>query len=498
MNKAFLNYQSEVEKQIHQVWMPHDGQLDIVSAFFIDWVTGIFLQCGRKMGKTELAVYVLYMFGILFEGAECYFIADEKDHARKILWDNGRLPRFFSSFKRLNNESIDDFKRRREIGLKLQEKWVVGSNSTDMTTSLFNDSKIFVDGAKNYSKADGLSPTIVVYDEFKHHDPRFDIAMRPNLMALGGRILIMGTPPDNEDNYYCETTFEFQNKKDHLFFQRPSYMNPHVYSGPDDELLIEEERIYRLKKRYHVFAREYLAQIMPDEESMIFPNLDVKKHWGDYDEMLATIKRSFKDWDFFISFDPGSVKCFGVLFCAINKYDKRIYALDEIYETDQRQTTVKKIMAKAMEKWRNINAYDDDWYMVHDNQAAWFGVEVLQEFEIGIHSCTKDVNNKEAKLSVIKDAIFTNRFLMSNRCPKTWWEMTNYKKDESGRIPKENDHNIDNLRYILNAAYYDSVPKEIIDLDKISNRRSHTIESDFNRNNEVERLLGGIDEFIDY
>ena len=120
----------------------------------------------------------------------------------------------------------------------LQKKWVTRVNETEMMVRLDNGSMLKVDGAKNWKKADGLGPVFIVYDEFKNHDPRYDRAARPNLMDLNGRILIIGTPPDNEDNYYCETEVEFQNKPNHKYYKRPSWMNPHVYSGPDCQKLM--------------------------------------------------------------------------------------------------------------------------------------------------------------------------------------------------------------------------------------------------------------------
>lgn len=495
MSKDFQKFQESIEREIHQVWSPHEGQYDIVSAFLIDWVDGVFLQCGRKLGKTELAVYLLIMFALLFENAECYFVADEKDHARKILWNNGRLPRFFTSFRQQKNETYEQFKERRRIGQILQDKWIVGVNNVDMTVTLFNGSMIMVEGAKNFSKADGLSPAFAVYDEFKHHDERFDIAMRPNLRTFNGRILIMGTPPDNEENYYCKIADEFKHKKNHLFFNKPSYMNPHVYDGPNDEGLAEEEKEYRRRGEWHIFAREYLAQIVPDQNSMIFPMLDAKKHIGDYDEMVSIVKRRHKDWDLFISFDPAASSVFGVLLVAINRHDKRLWLLDEIYEDKTSETRAKAIFIRAREKWREICAYDADWYKIYDYAEKWFQVEIAGEFDEAINPCEKDMKNKEAKLSVVKDAMLYNRFKASTRCEKSFWELQLYKKDEKGMIPKKNDHNIDNLRYILNAAYYTSVPNEM--LEESDDIRAFTHSNDMALDNNAEHILGGMD-YDDY
>lgn len=440
--------------------------------------------------NTELAVYMLYMFALLFENAECYFIADEKDHARKILWNNGRLPRFFTSFRQQKGESYEDFNHRRQVGEMLQNKWVKSVNNVEMAVTLHNNSMIMVEGAKNFSKADGLSPAFAVYDEFKHHDERFDIAMRPNLRTFNGRILIMGTPPDNEENYYCKIADEFRHKKNHIWVQKPSYCNPHVYDGPEDDGLAEEEKEYRRREEWHIFAREYLAQIVPDQNAMIFPMLDKKKHVGKYEEMVEEIRRRNKDWDLYVSFDPASSSVFGVLLVAIHKHDKRVWLLDEIYETSTMNTRAKHIFERAREKWRAINPYDGDWHKIYDHAEKWFQVEIAGEFDEAIFPCEKDLKNKEAKLSVIKDTMIYDRFLVSDKCPKTLWELQLYKKDEKGMIPKENDHNIDNLRYILNANYYVSVPHEPLVIK--DDRRGFKMEEELSDSMEAERLMGGL------
>ena len=497
-HSEFLKYKEEVERDIHSIWLPHSGQLEIAKAFLLEWMLGVFLQCGRKFGKTDIACYLLYMFAMLFENAECYFIADEKDHARDIIWNNGRLPRFFTSFRQRKDESYADFKARKILGEKLDNKWIASVNNSEMIVKFRNNSFIAVEGAKNYAKADGLTPTFVVYDEFKHHDRRYDTAMRPNLRALNGRILIMGTPPPDEENYYCETADEFRNRDKHIWLKRPSYMNPHVYDGKDDPFLKEEEKAYRRKGEYHVFAREYLAEIYPDYNSMIFPMYNPEVHVGKYEEMVAEVKRNYRDWDLFVSFDPAASSVFGVLLVAINNKDKRVWLLDEIYEDRTMETRAKSIYSRARDKWREINAFDADWHKIYDHAEKWFQVEIALEFDEAIFPCEKDLKNKEAKLSVIKDTMLHGRFKATDRCSKTCWELQVYKKDENGKIPKENDHNIDNLRYILNAAMYESVPKEEIKAD--DPRRAFSMDNDFSEDSEAERLLGGYtdDEYFDY
>jgi hypothetical protein len=437
----FLDLQESIEREVHQVWTPHAGQMPIICDFLIHWRTGVFVQCGRKWGKTEAAIYLCYMFALLFPGAEIYYVADEKDHARDICWDNGRLPYFLTRLVRGEHESQGDFETRCRKGRQLEKRWIDGVNNAEMKIRFRNGSVVKVEGAKNFTIADGLSPTFVVYDEFKDHDRRFDERMRPNLMARKGRILIIGTPPGNKDNYYCSTAEEFKSKREHSYYLMPCYLNPIVYPGGEsDSALIEEMEAYRKKGELHVFKREYLAQITPDQTRVIFPMFDRLRHIRPHQELIDMIKRSHRDWELYSSFDPGTTSVFANLQVAIHKHSKLVLLINEIYEKQAMQTYARNIYTRSKTLRDEVDEFDGHWVEIYDHAAAWFQVEIAQEFGVGLMPCTKDMKNKEAKLSVIKDALLYDRLLVSDRCVNAIWEIENYAKDENGKIPKENDH----------------------------------------------------------
>jgi len=161
---------------------------------------------------------------------------------------------------------------------------------------------------------------------------------------------------------------------------------------------------------------------------------------------------------------------------AIHKYTKRIFILDEIYEKEQGKATSKAIWRRAVEKMRAINPIDDDWIKIYDYAAAWFQNEIQMEFGEAIFPCTKDLKNKEMKLSLIKQLLIEDLLVMSDNCPNMFWEARNYRKDENGRIPKENDHLLDDLRYILNTAHYYSIPGQR--MERKSDWRAYKYEDD--------------------
>jgi hypothetical protein len=142
---------------------------------------------------------------------------------------------------------------------------------------------------------------------------------------------------------------------------------------------------------------------------------------------------------------------------AVHRYNKHIIILDELYINKLGKNSTRQIVPATLEKANEINPVGDDWMDCYDHAAAWFASEVSFEYPDYPHAllpCTKDLKNKDAKLSLIKDTLNKEVFTMTDRCLKLYWEMENYKIDDNGKIPKENDHAIDCLRYMLNLANY--------------------------------------------
>ena len=425
----------------------------------------------------------MYMFAILFPNSQIYYIADTMKHAGELVWKNQRLQRFFLSPKRLRGESDEQYEARRAWGAELHEKYVDKKNDSEMRLYFKNGSFIKVDGAENYANADGIEPDFMVYDEFKSHDPRFNEAMEPNLRVKRAPLLIVGTPPEELGTYYEKIANSFKRLSYGAHYQRPSYLNSHLYPlGERDPEFREECEKYIARGDDDVLRRELYAEIVVSGQKALFPVLELpqydydnnrfmghSKHIRPHDELLERIRRAPKDWEFYDTYDPGSAVCFAGLFGVVNKYTKQVIILDQIYETDTRNTSVGVIYPQAAQIMQEIYAYEDYWYGTYDNAATWFFNEVNDRYGRALMPCEKDLKNKENKLGMIKDMLLENVhdsdepfLLFSDRCMRGYdremgliHEMVSYRKDDNGRIPKEHDHAIDALRYKLNAMGWD-------------------------------------------
>jgi hypothetical protein len=442
-------YTAMVLKDLQEVWPdPHIGQIEIGRAVFGEGARYVGVECGRNFGKTEILAYILHRWAMLIPNEQFYYVAPFYNQACELVWESGRLPNFLKH---------------------LREKYVAKVNETEHRMHFKNGSFIKLLGADNFETARGLKPRGVGYDEFKDFDYRFHKRMADNLGAKKAPIVIVGTPPEEEDHFFFTVMDDFKVRKGGRWFNFPTSVNHHF---PPEE--IEEARLSAIRRNdYAEFEREWLAKRVRGGASSIFPMLDLppinpltKAYEGTskqvlrYADIVSVIKRRPKDWELYDTYDPGTTVCFAAPFMAINKWDKRVILLDEIYETDQMKTTTNQIYPRAKEKMAEVTWDEDAWLGTYDEAGVWFATEVAVNYERNLIKSEKRAQKKEDGLGLIKDLMLEGLWFMTERCQKAMWEMANYYKDDKGKIPKKNDHLIDAIRYTLIRAGYDHIPKD--------------------------------------
>jgi hypothetical protein len=396
------------------------------------------LPCGRKFGKTDVASFVLWHKALHTPGSACYYIAPEGSHGRKIVWDTQRLQKFMGANTKKYIKTIKDM---------------------EMKIVLNNGSFIQVMGSENWAAANGLTPAIAVYDEFKAFHPQWHVEFSPNRAAKAAPLLIIGTLPKpgdrNIDQYnqvleYCKKT------KGCAVIYKTTWDNP-INHLPEQKAIIEAE-IQRLRDHgdEDVVQREYYSKIVAGGSSAVFPML-TDAHKVQHHKILEEIKKDIKKLNFYCIADPGTTTCFAVLFAALNPYNKKMYILGEIYEKSQKATSTRIIYPRMRLKMQELNPYieEDDWFKVYDEAGAWFANEVLVTYSTTFFKTEKRQGDKEEGLSVIKDMLIHNSVIISDTCENLFNEMKMYAKDIKGNIPKKNDHLIDCYRYLIQAANYD-------------------------------------------
>ena len=462
----------QIMEDLHKYWAPHTGQVKVGMPLIQKDVNTVFIQCGRKWGKTDFAVYMLWRHALLHPGSTCYYITPELAHGRELVWHNGRLSQF--------GREKDDKGRFLPGGAEPLKKYIKSVANTDSRITFKNNSTIKIVGSENWAAANGLTPDFVVYDEFKVFHPMFHTEMNPNRIVRKAPLVIIGTPPkpgDRNQEQYMEFADECLSRQDCAHIIASSYDNPHM---PKEEIDREIEKL-RLRGENDVIKREYFGEISLGGRNAIFPMFDVKKVKR-FSGVINDIRKDLKKLDWYCITDPGSTTCFAVLFAAINPYTKQVYLLDEIYETDQSNTTIRQIYPRIKEKMKELNPYIevDDWCKVYDEAAAWFATELMGQFGDYFMPTAKHLHKKENGLSLCKDQMVYGTLNITDRMKKLTWECQNYVRDDKGNIPKKNDHLIDCWRYLNAAANYDM--NEVIEKKDIKDEDKRTMirmEKDF-------------------
>jgi hypothetical protein len=410
-------------------WHPHAGQAEIGRALVANGISRIFVQCGRKFGKTDLGLALAVRHAMLHPNAQVYIFGPTYKQINEIAYENNRLK---------NMVPPELFKRCR-------------TNDTECRITFPNATFIKLEGALEFENNRGFNPDLVVLDEFKDYPAGFYEAMEPNLSAKKAPILILGTPPDVEGTF-TKLAREFATDPEARFFLKPSWTNPTI-----DRAFLKKTK-QRLIERgdYETWVREYCARFVPGGKNAIFPGLSRSSHVFPHAALVAETAKDAHHLRWAVIFDPGNATTFGVLFIALNPYTRKVYIFDEIYTTDQRQTALRKLWEVLEPKLGELAPHlaITDWELYYDEAASWFQVEFNDRFNLQPTPTQKSENRKENGITLIKDALLDHDLRLSDRCTNLYREMENYKKDKFGRIPKGHDHLIDCLRYGLHALGY--------------------------------------------
>jgi len=422
---------AEILQDLNTVFVPHDGQKPIGKALFYEGKRRVFLECGRKFGKTEMMLYFLYRMMLTIKGAACYYFAPFQKEAREIIWASRRIQTFMPK--------------------ALRNKYGITHNDTETRVRCaYSGGFIKLDGSDNFASHAGTNPHAVGYDEFKDFKREFYGVMDPNLATFDAPLLIIGTPPETESNQFCEVAADIQIDPTGAYFNMPSWANPHV---PRKFLKRKKAELFRAG-REDEWYREYEAKRVKGGAKAIYPMFSRPKHIMQHADIIREIAKDKKRMIWQAIADPSGASVFGVLFRAIHPYTKVIYRLDEIYEKRPSHMTSRRIWDQVRAKIMDLYPEIEEWELIYDEAATWFSNEMAEIFEEeGVNNAfypsEKHIrrSNKEYGINLIREQMLTDRYFMSDRCTSLASEIENYVKDDKGRIPKENDHLLDCDRY---------------------------------------------------
>lgn len=477
-NMQAMAHYAAVLKALHAQWTPHKKQIEIGQAIFRDGVKRIFIQSGRRFGKTEFAAYAALRWALTVPNSTCYIVGPLQRQMREILWSSGRLQRL------------------------VPPEYVSSINNTEMRINLTNGSFVKVDGSDDVDGLRGLRISFLVLDEFASMRAEVLDTVLPALTDYDAPLVIVGTPPEVE-NHYVTLSKEAQEDPLWRYFHAPSSSNPYL----KPEVLERERKRLTARGDEEVWIREYEARYVSSGRKAIFPMFSETTHVAPFQTLRERVYKNPVHWQFYCGLDPGTQSTFAGVLCATNVYTGEFLVLDEFHATNQAETTAGRVwpvLKTKMQAIWDVEKGDEEWNIVSDSAASWFIAETLDRFGISIFPSQKHLNKKSEGVGLIKDLLLSGKMLVSDRCPNLVREMKAYRLSDIGQFIKKDDHSIDALRYALGACHYtakeDDVPEPVrLEPGQVDDpRRAFTPAQDF-RSEDVDMfgeayLLEAVDD----
>lgn len=446
-------------KLLNERFTPHPGQIAPGQALFSEDKKRIFLQAGRRFGKTKLMCNFAVRWAATRPNSNIYIIGPQLAQIRELVWHSREL------IKMCPPELLDG-----------------PPHNTDGRISFKNGSFIKVAGADNSEALRGPRYSLALVDEIKDIDPKvIDDIIIPGLSDEDAPLVIAGTPPEVAEHYYWTLVRDAKSSPEWAHFHLPTTKNPHI----KQEIIEREKRRLEARGDADVFVREYLAEFVPGLRRAVFPMLSENDHVRPYPALFAQIHSKLAHWEFYCSMDPGTASVFATLLVAINQYTGHVYVMDEVYANQQHETSIGTHWPKVWERIKQLNEPDsvDDWHFVVDEAATWARNELMDRYKIFARPTTKAQNKKMEGLSLLKDLLLARKLSISDRCINLLREMKGYMLAENGQPYKRNDHAIDALRYAMGNSYYsvhETDPPVPLIIPPDEQRRAYTLQEDMN------------------
>lgn len=357
------------------------------------------LNCGRRWGKTTLAVEEIKGFAIAKE-ARIAYIAPTIQQARDIAWQM-----LIKELKPIIVKAVES--PSREITVK----------NLKGTTSI-----IQLRGWEAIETLRGQAFDFIVIDEvasMRNFWVNWHEVIRPTLTDRKGQVLFISTPKGFNHFY---DLFNIKDK-DYQSFQFTSYDNPHI---PSEEIDKAKEEIPEDR-----FAQEYMADFRKTQ-GLVFKEFDRQFH--------VTDKEPTSVCDIILGIDFGYTNPATII--PIKKdNDNHYWIMEEWYKTKQ---TTEQIAEQAA-LYKATKVYPDP--------AEPDRIEILRKFNLNCRDVSKDI---VAGIDHVRELFKQNRIHIHESCNNLIYELETYRypdkkpeRNEEEKPVKENDHAIDALRYAL-------------------------------------------------
>lgn len=369
--------------------------------------------CGRRFGKTSLAIYEMAGKAYKKPGAKICYIAPTYQQARDIAW-------------------VELVKVLAPITLKANETRLEITVQTESVKGKTGKSQILLRGWESVDTLRGQAFDLIVIDEIasmRNWEENWNNVLRPTLTDRSGEGLFISTPKGFNHFY---DLFNLQSDPvrgaDYKSFHFSSYDNPH--------LPVEELNKAKAEVSEDQFAQEYLADFRK-QEGLVYKEWDRSRHI--YTGEIPRQVVSFMGGVDFGFTNPAAVP-------HVKKdSDNHYWVCPEfLYRTGMTDASVADYV-----KAQGFNVVFPD----PENPAA---IKELTDRGVNIRDVVKGRDSIQNGISKVREVMRQGRLHVHAACKPLIEEIESYHYPDgrSGRNEYENpvkdfDHMLDALRYII-------------------------------------------------
>lgn len=359
---------------------------------------------GRRSGKTTEFAYEALGTAMTIDNAKVSYYAQTFGDARDIAWD---------------------------IFLKVFGEVIIHKNETLLEITVRNlkggTSKISLRGWESVviaNKGRGTENDLLLLDEVafcRNFSEYWDTVLDPTLLTSKGRVVFGSTP--NGFNHFYNLSVKAQNTDGWYYNHATSYDNPFN----DPEWLNNKKKEITEDK----FAQEYLADFRK-QEGLVYKEFSRERHITDKQPNSVVRTLAGIDWGWTNPASAHRVRIDG---------DNHYWIDGEFYKREQ--TTEAIIEA--------VKLFKPD--VVYPDPAEPDRIEMAKRAGLNVREVSKDV---EAGISTVQELLKQNRIHIHPDCINLIWEFETYaypskkSNQNENELPiKENDHALDEIRYVL-------------------------------------------------
>lgn len=361
------------------------------------------VNCGRRFGKTILAIEEMIALGLHRE-ARIAYVAPTYQQARDIAWE--QLKKRLIDLKPNINES------------RLEVRFINLQGT---------ESSISLRGWESIETLRGQSLDLVILDEvasMRYFWEGWQEVVRPTLTDRKGQAMFISTP--RGFNHFYELYNEETKDKNFKSFHFTSYDNPNI---PSDE--IDEAKNQLTEDQ---FAQEYLADFRK-QEGLVYKEFQRTRH--------VFTEASIDVAEYIAGVDFGFTNPTCVLSIKRDRND-RYWVTDEFYQSGRTSAQVAEYIQ------------NQHFNKVYPDPASPEAIKELTDRHVNVYEVNKGADSIKNGIDKVRELFKQGRLMIHESCKNLIWELETYaygekrtNQNENETPIKENDHAVDALRYAL-------------------------------------------------